>query len=249
MSVETAVLAAAALVLAGILVAALRRIRALEAECDALEAEAASAVEATRSRIAAELHDGVVQGLAGAAFELRTAADRLPADPFAVSGGGLRDSLERGAEVCRSAVRTLRAVLLELEPNAADTLEDAVDGLAEPLRARGIAVGVRVKLSRELPPDVAEFVFRAVEEALANVGRHAGALTADVAVTDDGEAVTVHVTDDGRGMAVAGLQRQAATGDSGLRVLTGGVANRGGSLQIESEPGAGTRVSLWLPWE
>jgi signal transduction histidine kinase len=246
---QTAVLAAAALVLAGVAVAALARIRALQDECAALEAEAVRAVEATRERIAAELHQGVVQGLAGAAFELHTAADRLPADPFAVSGGGLRDTLERGERVCRDAVRTLRAVLLELEPDGAGTLQDALAGLAEPLRARGVAVGVRIRLARELPPDVAEFVFRAVEEALANVGRHAGAQAADVAVTDDGEAVTVHVTDDGRGMAVAGLQRQAATGDSGLRVLTGGVATRGGSLQIESEPGAGTRVSLWLPWE
>ena len=54
--------------------------------------------------------------------------------------------------------------------------------------------------------------------------------------------------DDGRGMTAEDLEEQQAAGHMGLRLLADGIAARGGSLEIESEPGIGTRLSLWLPW-
>ena len=69
-----------------------------------------------------------------------------------------------------------------------------------------------------------------------------------VTLTDDGSAVRLRVEDDGRGMTAADLEEQHAAGHMGLRLLADGIAARGGSLEIESEPGTGTRLGLWLPW-
>ena len=85
--------------------------------------------------------------------------------------------------------------------------------------------------------DVSELVHRAVQEALRNVDRHAGARTAEVTLTDDGSAVRLAVHDDGRGMTATDLEEQRAAGHMGLRLLAEGIAARGGSLEIESEPG------------
>jgi signal transduction histidine kinase len=49
-------------------------------------------------------------------------------------------------------------------------------------------------------------------------------------------------------MTTTDLQEQHAAGHMGLRLLAEGIAARGGSLEIESEPGTGTRLTLWLPW-
>jgi signal transduction histidine kinase len=69
-----------------------------------------------------------------------------------------------------------------------------------------------------------------------------------VALHDDGGgAVTLVVEDDGRGMTGDNLREQHAAGHMGLALLADGVAARGGSLSIESEPGTGTRVRVTLP--
>ena len=227
-----------------------RRVRQHERERERLVRRADDRVEAERLRIAAELHDGVVQDLVGVAYELRAVADDLPDDPHAEPGLGLGDILRRSEQSCRTAVRALRSLLVELRPGErrAETLEAAFDRLAEPLRERGVAVPVAIALQRPLPPDVTELVHRAVQEALRNVARHAGARSSEVTLTDDGCAARLCVEDDGRGMTAADLEEQQAAGHMGLRLLADGIAARGGSLEIESEPGTGTRLTLWLPW-
>jgi signal transduction histidine kinase len=227
-----------------------RRVRQHERERERLMRRADDRVEAERLRIAAELHDGVVQDLVGVAYELRAVADDLPDDPHAEPGMGLDDILRRSEHSCRNAVRALRSLLVELRPGErrAVSLETAIHRLAEPLRERGVRVPVVIALERDLPPDVAELVHRALQEALRNVARHAGARTAEVTITDDGSSVRLRVEDDGRGMTAADLEEQHAAGHMGLRLLADGIGARGGSLEIESEPGTGTRLALWLPW-
>jgi len=227
-----------------------RRARQHERERERLMRRADDRVEAERLRIAAELHDGVVQDLVGVAYELRAVADELPDDPHAPPGQGLGDILRRSEQSCRMTVRALRSLLVELHPSErrAETLEAAIARLAEPLRERGVAVPITVNMRRIPPVDVSELVHRAVQEALRNVDRHAGARTAEVTLTDDGSAVRLAVHDDGRGMTATDLEEQHAAGHMGLRLLAEGIAARGGSLEIESEPGTGTRLTLWLPW-
>jgi signal transduction histidine kinase len=224
-----------------------RRVRADEQEREQLTRAGEDALETERRRIAAELHDGVVQDLAGVAYELQAAADRLP------SGNGhdpeLGSALRRGAGVCRASMRALRALLVDLYPSERreQGLDAAVEALARPLRDRGVDVAVDMDVDRAIPSATAELLYRAAQEALRNVDRHAAARTASVALRDEGGAVTLVIEDDGRGMTGENLREQHAAGHMGLALLADGVAARGGSLSIESEPGTGTRVQVSLP--
>ena len=224
-----------------------RRVRADERERERLTRAGEDALESERRRIAAELHDGVVQDLAGVAYELQAAADRLPA------GNGhdpeLGDALRRGAGVCRGSMRALRALLVDLYPSERreQGLDAAVEALARPLRERGVDVAVDMEVGGRLPSATTELVYRAVQEALRNVDRHAAARTASVALRGEGDTLTLVVEDDGRGMTGDNLREQHAAGHMGLALLADGVAARGGSLSIESEPGTGTRVQVSLP--
>jgi two-component system NarL family sensor kinase len=226
-----------------------RRVRADEQERERLTRAGEDALEGERRRIAAELHDGVVQDLAGVAYELQAAADRLPSDNG--HDPDLGAALRRGAGVCRGSMRALRSLLVDLYPSERreQGLDAAVEALARPLRERGVDVAVDMELDGALPTTTGELVYRAVQEALRNVDRHAAARTASVALRDNGDGVTLVVEDDGRGMTGDNLREQHAAGHMGLALLADGVAARGGSLSIESEPGTGTRVRVSLPRE
>jgi two-component system NarL family sensor kinase len=225
-----------------------RRVRAEEQDRERLRRAGEDALESERRRIAAELHDGVVQDLAGVAYELQATADRL--GPVPHNGDAeLAAVLRRGAGVARGSMRALRSLLVDLYPSERrdEGLEASVEALARPLRDRGVDVAVDFSLDRALPSTTAELVYRAVQESLRNVERHAAARTVHVALTEDGGSVTLVVADDGRGMTGDNLREQHAAGHMGLALLADGVAARGGSVSIESEPGSGTRVHVALP--
>jgi two-component system, NarL family, sensor kinase len=223
-----------------------RRVRSEEQERERLTRQAESALDKERLRIAADLHDGVVQDLAGVAYELDGAADRLPR---AGGDGGLADVLRRGAGVCRGSMRALRRLIVDLYPSdlGRQGLGPAVEALARPLREGGVDVAVDVALDEPVPGDASDLVYRAAQETLRNIDHHAGARTALVSLRSDGGRVVLLVEDDGEGMTDDTLSARHAAGHMGLALLGDGAAARGGSLSIESEPGAGTRVRLALP--
>src|SRR3954449_12532250 len=137
----------AALALAQIPLAAFlaRRVRADERARERLTRAGEDALEGERRRIAAELHDGVVQDLAGVAYELQAVADRLPRDS---QDHDLGAALRRGAGVCRGSMRALRALLVDLYPSERreQGLGAAVEALAGPLRERGVDVAVDMEI-------------------------------------------------------------------------------------------------------
>jgi two-component system, NarL family, sensor kinase len=224
-----------------------RRLRRTQYQREDLLRNALEATQEERRRIAGDLHDGVVQDLAGVAYELQAAADRLPSDNG--HDPDLGAALRRGAGVCRGSMRALRSLLVDLYPSERreQGLDAAVEALARPLRERGVDVAVYMELDGALPATTGELVYRAVQEALRNVDRHAAARTASVALRGNDDGVTLVVEDDGRGMTGDNLREQHAAGHMGLALLADGVAARGGSLSIESEPGTGTRVRVSLP--
>lgn len=223
-----------------------RRVRAEEQEREALGRRADAALDAERRRIAAELHDGVVQDLAGVAYDLQAVSARMP-DAGADDAGS---AMRRGAAVCRESIRALRTLLVDLYPSQprARALEHALEELAEPLRARGVTVAVDLEVDpADLEGDTAELVYRAAQEALRNVDRHAAARSVQVTLQPDGHDVRLVVRDDGRGMSAAALRTRHEEGHMGLALLAGSVSARGGTLTIESEPRSGTRVVVVLP--
>jgi signal transduction histidine kinase len=219
-----------------------RRARADAREREHVAREAEHALQLERGRIASELHDGVVQDLAGAAYELHAAAN-LPAG---ASEAELRGALARGAGVCRSSMTRMRELLVDLRAveHRVQDMGGAIDALGRPLRDRGVAVHVAIALDRTLPGDSALLVHRAAREILLEVRRLAGLRAVSVGVADDGRDVTLTVDHDG-----GPPDERAAAGGGRLRLdgLGESLAARGGSLCVEPGVGGGGRVAVVVP--
>jgi two-component system, NarL family, sensor kinase len=215
-----------------------RRLESDQRDREALLLRAIEASDTERRRIAADLHDGVVQDLAGIALGLAARAERAEGEEAAAlrsAAGGTRESMRR-----------LRSLLVEIyPPNLSTTgLEPALADLVAPLTARGVFTRVEVDPELELAPEAEQLVFRTAQEALRNVLAHAGASRADVRVTrSDGRARLV-VDDDGRGFTPEQAERRRAEGHLGLDLLRDRARDLGGRLEVDSEPGRGTTVTL-----
>ena len=220
----------------------LGRLREGQREREALVVKAIEASNLERRRIAGELHDGVVQDLAGLSFSLAAAADRLDT----ASTAEARDALQRGAIATRESLRRLRSVLVELYPlNLRSTgLEPALADLLAPLRARGMAAHLEVAPDLELRDDAERLIFRTAQEALRNAVAHAEARSIWVHVVAAGRRAIVSVRDDGRGFDATYVEGRRATGHVGLALLADRARDLGGTLEVESAVGAGTCVRL-----
>ncbi len=220
-----------------------QRIRSEQQRREVLARRADQASADERRRIASELHDGPLQDLAGIAFELGATADRIPEDTE------VRRTLRRGASVSRESMRALRTLLVDLYPQDRrdEGIDAALDALAGPLRSRGLAVRIDTRVERPLDHDTEEIVYRATQEALRNVVRHAAATAVEISLSANGDGMKLTVADDGRGMSAADLAEQRAAGHMGLALLADRVQSLGGQVAIASEPGRGTRVSVEIP--
>ncbi len=222
-------------------VSLLRRVRRAERRRDELFEQAMSASESERRRIAHDLHDGVVQDLAGLNFMLTRLADDLEAaDPE--SGSVLR----RAAATTRRNIQALRNLLIDLYPTS---LHDA--GLSTALHdlvatnLPDACSTVCVDPSLDLTDGVQALIYRAAQEAVRNAAQHSGASSVQVSVTREGPAVILEVRDDGRGFAMPG--NGASSGHLGLRLLSSLATGVDGSLEVASSPGEGTRVRMEVP--
>jgi two-component system, NarL family, sensor kinase len=212
-----------------------RRVRRAAAERERLLRGAASASAAERRRIARDLHDGVVQDIAGSAFALSALAREQP-EPA-------RTTLLDTAGSLRGSLRSLRSLLVEIHPPdlTAATLPAALDDLCAPVAAAGVEVDVHVDHLGEVHEEDAAMVWRVAQEAVRNTLRHARATTMVVGVRREGSALVLTVEDDGVGFDPGSVDAAAHYGLRGLESL---VRDRGGSLTIRSAPGAGTTTRL-----
>ncbi len=223
-----------------------RRVRQGQQERERLLMRAIAASDAERRRIASDLHDGVVQELAGASFVLAGAADRATAmrEP-AVSG-----ALQRAAGGVRQSIRALRSLLVEIYPPNLRTagLAAALSDLLAPLSSRGIETELHLPGDGlELSPESEALIFRVAQESVRNATTHAGARRIDVGLTTTPGLAVLTVADDGLGFDVAALDSSPKSGHLGLVVLRDLAADAGADLRIESASGDGTRVRLEVP--
>ncbi|MDX6550515.1 MAG: two-component system, NarL family, sensor kinase, partial [Gaiellales bacterium] len=209
------------------------RIRAAQQDRELLLQRAIDASERERRMIAAGLHDGVVQELAGHSFQMAAAIEQQQSEPE------LRRVLAEGAAGTRNAIRQLRSLLLEIYPPALRDhgLAAALPDLAAPLTARGVDVTVEVEPGPDLSTEVEQLVFRTAQEAIRNVAAHAGAEHVDIEVTRNGAGLTLRVSDDGRGFDQTALADRREQGHLGLVMLADLAQSAGCSLRIISEPG------------
>lgn len=226
---------------------------------DRLIAQAISAQEAERRRIAGDLHDGVTQALASLAFQLSAAHTGLTAALGRM--GGHADADITGALVEIGAAKQLAGLAYD-ETRAAITglhsllLEDlglvaALESLAQSVPQ--IAVEFRheaVPGFDSVPDHAAAALFRIAQEALNNAVKHSGAGHSVVSLRRVGDAIVLAVTDDGVGFDVASV-RQAGPSRAGEHFGLSSIVERcaliGATLRIDSVEGRGTAVIVELP--
>ena len=196
-----------------------------------------------RTRVARELHDSVAQQLFSLVLTAEAADTLLERDPQAA-----RAQLDRLRALAKDAQDELRAVILALRPLALEA-----DGLEATLRKHVDIVrrvyrqdiGLDVAGSSTLDPTDEIEVFRIAQEALQNALRHAGAEHLHVRLEADDGRLVLEVADDGAGFDVAATAVRSRR--LGLTSMEERAASIGGSLAVESRPGAGTTVRLEVP--
>jgi signal transduction histidine kinase len=201
--------------------------------------------EEERARIAADVHDGVVQTMVGSLCEIQAAMAHLAVDTQVAE-----TKQERARDLLRDSITELRRVIYDLRPVTLDTagLVPAIENLREDLeRITGVTIHLSVIGSPcRFDPDTEIGVYRIVQEAVNNAIKHAQADAVQVAVRfGDGE-LTVRVIDDGRGFSL----REAASlyGDhAGLIGMQERARSLGGKVTVSSQVGAGTTVEAVIP--
>ncbi len=221
------------------------RLRRSQRDREALLVTAVEASDDERRRIAGDLHDGVVQDLAGISYSLSAAADkadsRTPPD--------VRDTLQEAATGTRDSMRRIRSLLVEIHPPnlRAAGLDAALTDLVAPFPTHGVAVAVDVEDDLDLPADTEQLVYRAAGEALRNVEKHADASRIEVRLERRNGFVRLEVTDDGSGFTPETRERRRAEGHVGLSLLEDLAGRMDGTVAVESAPGQGTRFVLEVP--
>jgi two-component system, NarL family, sensor kinase len=214
-----------------------RRLDASAADRERLLMAAVEASENERRRIARDLHDGVVQDLAGISFGASAAARELSDRP------DVARRLEALGLGVRRSLRALRSLLVEIYPPDLRTegLTAALDDLIAPAVAAGIEVDLQVADTSGVREEASALAWRVAQEAVRNAVRHGQPRTLRLRVTLENDLLVLEVTDDGVGFDPAAVPRGDHLGLRGLRDL---IVESGGTLEIESEPGAGATVRL-----
>jgi len=199
------------------------------------------AQEEERRRLARELHDSVSQALYGISLGAHTARTALDRDP-----SQLAEPLDYVLSPAEAALAEMRALIFELRPESLETegLVSALTKQAAALHARyGMVVSTGLCSEPELSLGVKQELYRIAQEALHNTVKHAHANKIDLRLEQASEGVILELRDDGVGFETTA----SFPGHLGLHSMRERVANLGGTFEIESAPGAGTRIRVRVP--
>ncbi|MFO7631879.1 MAG: histidine kinase N-terminal 7TM domain-containing protein [Caldilinea sp.] len=199
-----------------------------------------------REALARDLHDSIGQVLGYASFQVEATIALIDAGQTAAAA----EQLARLADVLREAHGDVREQILRLRSSTspqqpfAAALRHYLDGFSS-----NYAIGAKLTIDaghcvEQLAPETQMQLFRIVQEVLSNARKHSGARSVAVTVAADDNKLSLWIADDGCGFD----PEAAANGDHlGLRTMAERTAELGGSLRIESTPGAGTRVGVEVP--
>ena len=220
----------------------------LEHEIEALQAERQQLLrtlefhERDRQLLAFEIHDGIVQDMTAALMFLDSAAGGAA---FAKEDD--KQTLERGIRLLRGSVAEARRLIQGLIPVVLDErgLVASLEKLVERFRTdQGLNIDLTTKVSfSHLTPAVEMVVLRIVQEALNNVWRHSQSDRAEVRVTQTDQDLRAGIQDSGVGFDPAQVKK-TRYGLAGMRERA---RLFGGTTEIDSSPGQGTRVIVTLP--
>jgi signal transduction histidine kinase len=238
------VLAVALIALAALLiplgwVLALRLQRSTQAREQALQ-RSLDMSDRERRRIAGDLHDGPVQELAGLSMRLSAAA-------VGTTDPEQKEALEESASAVRGSVRTMRSAIVGIYPPNLEAagLGQALTDLTARLPLEGLDVSLDIDEPGGFGSVVDQLLFRACQESLRNVEKHAAATRVSVRVRRERSLAVLEVIDDGRGIdETTGTQTD---GHVGLQIVRDLVADAGGAMTVSSPAEGGTVVHVEVP--
>jgi signal transduction histidine kinase len=201
--------------------------------------------EEERRRLSRELHDETAQVFSAVKMELGLLRDGV--------GDAQSGRLDRALELIDTGIRSIRSVTNDLRPSLLDDL-----GLLPALRSLvadfGARSDIQVALTAPaalpaLSKDAELALFRALQEALSNVRRHADAGNVAVGITADAGSVRINVDDDGRGPPASGVDQLEREGHMGLAGMRERISALGGSVRFGRSRGRGAALEIVLPVE
>lgn len=205
----------------------------------ALQIEDLAAVQ-ERNRIAREIHDSLGHALMALNVQLQTASklwqvDLTKARSFLTQAQRLG---EMAIKEVRQSVNALRADSKEDEP-----LETAIESLTEDFcQTTGVSVDTQIDLQVILPPQTVKTLYRIVQEALTNIGKHAEATEVQIRLNATSQKVCLIIEDNGRGFEM----NSQKTG-FGLQGMQERAVALQGSFHLKTQPGAGCRIVVKIP--
>lgn len=200
-----------------------------------------------RNRIAKEMHDGLAQSLFSASLSIEVCKRKVRTAP-----DDIEQKLGETQELLSDSLAELRRYIFDLRPVSIERLGlvGAIDSKLEEIeRAGRLQTSLRVTgRERPLAPSAEACLYRVMQEAVANVVKHASARSVLVTLNFATESVELLVQDDGAGFDVEQAATRAETGKSlGFRSMRDRVSAEGGRLKIHSAPGEGTNLCVTLP--
>lgn len=195
-----------------------------------------------RARLAREIHDTLVQGLTAIVLQLESALHHAHSDPEVSA-----QRLSRALAVARGSLDEARNSVLELRaaPLGGKPLPEALRALARSFTAE-TGIPVRLRFSTELPDlplSLEAELYRIAQEALTNVGRHARATAASLALQQRNGLLRMVIRNNGPGFDL----RAAPAGRQGIVGMRERARLVGGRLRLSSHPDRGTRVRVEVP--
>jgi PAS domain S-box-containing protein len=220
-----------------------KEIRTYQQQLRSVASELSLTEERERRRLATDLHDHVGQILALAQIKLGAIRE-------SASSTHLVEPMDEVRRLIEQTIQYTRSLTFELSPPILYDLgfEAAVEWLAELIQEQH-GVTVKVQADRSAKPmndEIRVILFQTVRELLVNVVKHAGAKHIRVFIAREEAVLQVKIEDDGLGL---GISANAANGPSGFGFFSIGERLKylGGHLEVVSEPGWGTRVTLQVP--
>jgi signal transduction histidine kinase len=199
-----------------------------------------------RERIGKDLHDGIIQNIYAVGLSLEDVPDLMEEDPAEVVR-----RVERAIDSLHLAIRDIRNFIFGLRPDLLGGLsfDEGLAALTDEFRHNSM---IDIELVRDGPgwepsPDATAHLLGIVNEALSNVVRHATASRVWVETSADPDgSLRLSVRDNGRGFDVSAA---APMGHQGLANMRSRATGLGSTLDVSSEPGSGTAISITLPNE
>jgi two-component system NarL family sensor kinase len=203
-----------------------------------------------RNRLAREIHDTLAQGLSAITLQLETADAVVTSRPQRA-----QEAIRRALSLARSNLEEARRSVVDLRaaPLQDKTLPEALAVLIQHVcDDPSVEVQFSYSPAEDFPPLATRLemgLYRIAQEALANACKHANAQHIQLSLTADDESLCLVVQDDGRGFDPDHVASSVHEGHFGLASMNERVKLLGGNICIESEPGAGTYITVRVPYK